>query len=88
MHPEKIPIWCGFWSVGIIGPYFLRDAANCNVTLNGERYREMLSSSIFSKMQEFDLPDMWFQQDGAICHTAPVTMLLLRGEFDEHFTLR
>ena len=28
---------------------------------------------------------MWFQQDGATCHTALVTMDLLRGEFDEYF---
>ena len=28
---------------------------------------------------------MWFQQDGDTCHTARVTMDLLRGEFGEHF---
>ena len=27
---------------------------------------------------------MWFQQDGAACHTAPVIMDLLRGDFGEH----
>ena len=32
-------------------------------------------------MQELDLHDMWFQQDGATCHTERVTMDLLRGEF-------
>ena len=31
---------------------------------------------------------MWFQQDGATCHTAHLTMDLLRGEFDEHFISR
>ena len=36
-------------------------------------------------MQELDLHDMWFQQNGATCHTALVTMDLLRGEFGEHF---
>ena len=36
-------------------------------------------------MQELDLHDMWFQQDGATCHTARVTMDLSRGEFGEHF---
>ena len=38
-----------------------------------------------SKMQELDLHDMWFQQDGATCHTASETMVLLRGELGEHF---
>ena len=35
-------------------------------------------------MQELELHDMWFQQDGATCHTSYVTMDLLRGEFGEH----
>ena len=39
-------------------------------------------------MQELDLHDMWFQQDGATCHTALATMDLLRGEFGEHFLSR
>ena len=36
-------------------------------------------------MQEFDLHDMWFQQDGATCQTARFTMDLMRRELDEHF---
>ena len=39
-------------------------------------------------MQELDLHGMWFQQDGAIWHTARVTMNLLRDEFGEHFISR
>ena len=39
-------------------------------------------------MQELDLHDMWYQQDGATCHTARITMDLLRGEFGEHFISR
>ena len=61
---------------------------NRNVTANGERYREMTSHFFLPKMQELDLYDMWFQQDGAICHTARVTMDLLSGEFGEHFISR
>ena len=33
-----------------------------------------------SKMQDLDLHDTWFQQDGVTCHTARVTMDLLREE--------
>ena len=36
-------------------------------------------------MQELDLHDILFQQDGATCHTARVIMDLLRGEFGEQF---
>ena len=31
---------------------------------------------------------MWFQQNGATCHTASVRMDLLRGEFREYFISR
>ena len=31
---------------------------------------------------------MWFQQDGARCHTSHVTMELLREKFGEHFISR
>ena len=40
------------------------------------------------KMQELELHDTWFQQDGATCDTERVKMGLLRGEFGEHFILR
>ena len=59
--------------------YFFKDTANRNVTVNGERYREMVSNLFLPKMQELDLYDMWFQQDGATYHT---------GEFGEHFISR
>ena len=39
-------------------------------------------------MHELDLHDLWFQPDGATCHTARVTIDLLRGEFGENFISR
>ncbi|CAD7011266.1 unnamed protein product [Ceratitis capitata] len=48
----------------------------------------MISNFFLHKMQDLDLHDMWFQQDGATCHTASVTMDLLRGEFGEHLISR
>ena len=87
MHPEKATVWCGLWAGGIIGPYFFKDTANRNITVNGERYREMLSKFLLPKVQELNLHNMRFQQEGATCHTARLTMDLLRGEFGEHFIL-
>ena len=80
MHPGKVAVWCRLWAGGIIGPQFCKDAANPNVTVNGERYREIISNSFFflSKLKELDQHDMWFQQDGATCHKPRVTMDLLR----------
>ena len=39
-------------------------------------------------MQELDLHDISFQQDGVTCHTVRVTMDLLRAEFGEHLISR
>ena len=32
---------------------------------------------------QLDLKDMWFQQDGATCHTSAVTIDLLRERFHD-----
>ena len=85
MHPEKVTAQCGLQAGGIIGRYLLKDAANryvTNVTVNIERYCEIIFNIFLSKMLELDLHDIWFQQDGATHHTARVTMDLLRGGFE------
>ena len=61
------------------------DAANRNVTVNRERYRDMISNFLLPKKQELEWHDMWYQQDGATCHSERVTMDLLREELGEHF---
>jgi len=43
MHPQRVTIWCGFWSGGIIGPFFFENEQGAAVTVNGERYRAMLN---------------------------------------------
>ncbi|GFU67426.1 uncharacterized protein TNCV_641261 [Trichonephila clavipes] len=45
LHPEKLTVWCALWAGGIIGPYFKNDEGH-NVTVNGDRYRAMIT--IFS----------------------------------------
>ena len=40
------------------------------------------------KMEELDMPDMWFQQDGVTCHTARATIVKLRAAFGEQFISR
>ena len=47
VHPERIKVWCVLWAGGIIGPYFFKDDADRNVTVNGGCYREMISNFFF-----------------------------------------
>lgn len=81
MHPQKVTVWCGFWAGGIIGPYFFEDEAGNAVTVNGDRYRNMLREFLWPALVGMDLEGMWFQQDGATCHTAQETIHLLQERF-------
>ena len=60
-HPKRVTVWCGFWFRGIIGPFFFKNEQGEAVTVNGDRYRAML----FTKIEEKDIGNIWFQQDGA-----------------------
>ena len=50
------------------------------VTVNGDRYRTMLNEFLFTKIEEEDIGNIWFQQDGATCHTAEATLALSAAE--------
>ena len=81
LHPQKVTVWCDFHAGGVIGPYFFVDENDRHITLNGERYRAMLEDYLWPELDELDINDMWFQQDGATSHTARVTIDLLKGKF-------
>ena len=42
-HPKRVTIRYGFWSWGIIGPFFFENEQGEAVTVNGGRYRAMLN---------------------------------------------
>ena len=88
LHPEKITVWCGLWAGGVIGPYFFRDDQDRHVTVNGNRYRSMITEYFWPQLDDMDLEDMWFQQDGATSHTANVTINLLETKFGERVISR
>ena len=88
VHPQKVTVWCGFHAGGVIRPYFFVDENDRHVTVNGERYRTMLEDYLWPELDEFDIKDMWFQQDGATNHTARVTIDLFKGKFGERVISR
>lgn len=87
-YPQKVTVWCAFWSEGIIGPYFFENECGKAVTVNGERYRNMIKEYFWHQIDDLELKDMWFQQDGATCHTSSVTIDLLREKFDDRVISR
>ncbi|GFT18939.1 uncharacterized protein TNCV_4725811 [Trichonephila clavipes] len=71
---EKLTVWCALWAGGIIGPYFFKNDEGHNVTVNGDRYRAMITNFFIPKLNNHDAQELWFQQDGATCHTARATI--------------
>ncbi|GFX57326.1 uncharacterized protein TNCV_3914891 [Trichonephila clavipes] len=84
LHPEKLTVWCALWAGGIIGPYFVKNDEGQNVTVNGDRYRAMITNFFIPELNNHDVQALWFHQDGATCHTARATIDLLKDTFGDH----
>ncbi|GFW05127.1 putative transposable element [Trichonephila clavipes] len=88
LHPEKLTVWCALWAGGIIGPYFFKTDEGHTVTVNGDRYRAMITNFFIPELNNHDVPELWFQQDGATCHTARATIDLLKYTFGDRLISR
>ena len=63
-------------------PFFSENDQAAAVTVNDERYRAMFNEFFIPKIEEDNIDDIWFQQDGATCYIANVTINLLRTIFE------
>ncbi|GFY27969.1 transposase [Trichonephila clavipes] len=88
LHPEKLTVWCALWAGGINGPYFFKNDEGHNVTVNGDRYRAMITNFFIPELNNHDVQELWFQQDGATCHTARATIDLLKDTFGDRLISR
>ncbi|GFU04869.1 uncharacterized protein TNCV_1290011 [Trichonephila clavipes] len=88
LHPEKLTVSCALWAGGIIGPYFFKNDEGHNVTVNGDRYRAMITNFFIPELNNHDVQELWFQQDGATCRTARVTIDLLKDAFRDRLISR
>ncbi|GFU98566.1 DUF4817 domain-containing protein [Trichonephila clavipes] len=60
------------------------------LTVNGDRYTAMLFLIFFfiPELNNHDVQELWFQQDGATCHTARSTIDLLKDTFGDRLISR
>ena len=58
------------------------------VRVNGDRYRVTLHEFLFTKIEEEDIGNIYFQQDGATCHTAEATLDVLSPVFEDRIISR
>ncbi|GFY04273.1 DUF4817 domain-containing protein [Trichonephila clavipes] len=88
LHPEKLTVWCALWGGGIIGPYFFKNDEGHNVTVNGDQYRAKITNTFIPELNNHDVQELWFKQDGATCHTARATIDLLKDTFGDRLISR
>ena len=79
-HPKRVTIWCGFWSRGIIRPFFFENEQEEAVTVES-CWRNFCSQKLKRRILAK------FQQYAATCHTAEATLDVLRPE-DRIFSRR
>ncbi|GFX84549.1 transposable element Tc3 transposase [Trichonephila clavipes] len=72
---------------GLLESFFKNDGSH-NVTVNGDRYRAIISNFFIPELNNHDVQELWFQQDGAICHTARATIDLLKDTFGDRLISR
>ena len=48
----------------------------------------MLNEVLFTKIEEKDIGNIWFQQEGATCHTVEATLDVLRPDFEDRIISR
>ncbi|GFY16634.1 uncharacterized protein TNCV_2787601 [Trichonephila clavipes] len=83
LHPEKL-----FGALyGLVESFFKNDKSH-NVTVNGDRYRAMITNFFIPELNNHDVQELWFQQDGATCHTARATIDLLKDTFGDRLISR
>jgi hypothetical protein len=83
LHSEKVMVWCGVASFGVIGPYFFEDEAGRAVTVNSACYTETLCTFLEPELQRLgvETQTLWFQQDGTMAHTVRTAMRVLNQMF-------
>ncbi|GFT35109.1 uncharacterized protein TNCV_2585831 [Trichonephila clavipes] len=88
LHPEKLTVWYALWAGGSIGPYFFKNDEGHNVTVNGDRYRAMITNFFISELNNHDVQELWFQKDGTTYHTVRATFDLLKDTFGDRLISR
>ncbi|GFU03647.1 DUF4817 domain-containing protein [Trichonephila clavipes] len=58
------------------------------VSVNGDRYRAMITNFFIPELNNHDVQEPWFKQDGATCHTARATIDLLKDTFGDRLISR
>jgi len=89
LHSDRVTVWCAVAPFGIIGPYFFEENG-VTLTVNSACYIEMITNFLRPELcrRRINCANVWFQQDGAIAHTANESMTIVRNMFPGHLISR
>ncbi|GFX85407.1 transposable element Tc3 transposase [Trichonephila clavipes] len=71
----------------LVESFFKNDEGH-NVTVNVDRYIAMITNFFIPELKNHDVQELWFQQDGATCHTARATIDLWKDTFGDRLISR
>ena len=84
LSQEKATVWCAVGKGGIVGPFFFENNDGNPLTVNSERYIQMLQRRFVSSIQRrrnINIQTAVFQRDGAPPHCSNITLEYLRQHF-------
>ena len=83
LHSLKCTAWIAISKHGIIGPFWFEDENGRAVTINKERYIEVLGMfwTALGRRRGVSRAAHWFKQDGATPHTANDSLAWLQQRF-------
>ena len=92
LHSVWVTIWCTISGHGLLTPYFVEDDAQIPLTVNQERYREIIIAPFvletFCRTRNLSLWWQWMQQDGATAHMAGESLACLQQHFGDRLISR
>ena len=90
LHSVKCTAWVAISTHGIIGPFWFEDDDELPLTVNTERYIQVLRKFwvALGRRRGIDRALQWFQQDGATPHTSNESLEWLQQRFDDRLISR
>jgi hypothetical protein len=58
LHAQRATVLCGFWAGGVIWLYLFENEAGNAVTVNGVRYRNMITEFLWPQLDGMDEKDV------------------------------
>ena len=78
LYLEKATVFYTLWSEGGIGTYFFENDYGDSRTVNPECYCYNITDFFLPAIEEYDLKNVWLQQNSVTCHTTRANMALLQ----------